>query len=424
MVNNFTIGIIGLGYVGLNLAASLSKKFKTIGFDINKNRINQLKKNVDITGELNEKNLNNLKLKYTYNINDIKNCKIFIITVPTPIYKNNNPDLRLLKKATVTVAKIMSKKSIVIYESTVYPGLTEEFCIPILSKISGMKLKKDYNVGYSPERINPSDKKHRFENINKIVSSTDKKSLELIHSIYQKVINKKVYKVSSIKIAEAAKIIENAQRDINIAFINELSIIFDKMKLDTYEILNAASTKWNFLNFSPGLVGGHCIGVDPYYLTYAAKNLNYNPEIILSGRKINDNYSTFVAKKIINNIKTIKKPRICILGATFKENCKDLRNSKVQAVFKKLKNSQLNIKICDPIADQDELKNIYKKNLIKIKDLKKYNMIVLLVPHSSILKFLNKNLNKILLKNGCIFDLKNKLKKSYILSQKFNYVSI
>lgn len=417
------IAVIGLGYVGLNLAVTLSKQFKVIGFDINKLRIKSLNNNLDITGELKAKDLKNSNIIFSSNIKHTESCKIFIITVPTPIYRNKKPDLRLLKKASIMVGKIITKNSIVVYESTVYPGVTEDYCIPILTKVSGLKILTEFNVAYSPERINPSDKIHKFENLNKIVASTNKNSLKIIHNMYQKVIKKTVFKVNSIKVAEAAKVIENAQRDINIAFINELSIIFDKMKINTNDVLNAAATKWNFLDFKPGLVGGHCIGVDPYYLTYAAKKLNYQPNILLSGRNINDNYSSFISKKILINLKKYKNPKVCILGATFKENCKDLRNSKVFDVFNKLKKSKIKIKVCDPVPDESELKYIYKSDLIKINKINSYTMIILLVPHKQILSHINKNLNKMLINNGCIFDLKNKINKNFI-NKNLKYFSV
>ena len=385
MVNNFTIGIIGLGYVGLNLAASLSKKFKTIGFDINKNRINQLKKNVDITGELNEKNLNNLKLKYTYNINDIKNCKIFIITVPTPIDEDKKPDLSPLENASKAIGSILKKEDIVIYESTVFPGATEEICVPILEAKSGLSFNEEFFCGYSPERINPGDKEHRLTNILKVTSGSNHDAADFVDGLYSSIITAGTHKASSIKVAEAAKVIENSQRDINIAFVNELSIIFDKMNLDTKEVLEAAGTKWNFLNFRPGLVGGHCIGVDPYYLTYKAASIDFFPQMILAGREVNDSMGNYVAstlvKEMVKRDFKIKGSKTLVIGFTFKENCHDLRNTKVIDIVNELINFGIRVDCYDPWVDKNEARIEYGIEIVDNPELSTYDSVIIAVAH-------------------------------------------
>ena len=329
----FNIAIIGLGYIGLPLAIEFSKFHKVIGFDINKKRINELKKGVDKTNEIIIKKEIFKKINFTDNVQLLKNSNVFIITVPTPVKKNKTPDLSYLKNASQIVGRFLKKSSIVIYESTVFPGCTEEFCNPILEKTSGLKLNKDFFLGYSPERINPGVNIHKLPNIVKIVSGSNKYALNLIKKLYSKIIKAGIHVTDKIKTAEAAKVIENIQRDINIALINECSVIFKKLNLDTSKILKAAETKWNFIPFKPGLVGGHCIGVDPYYLTYKAKETNYDPKVILAGRKVNDNMSNYIAKnvhKTLNvGVKRYQKKRVLILGLSFKENCVDTRNSKV-----------------------------------------------------------------------------------------------
>ena len=352
--------IIGLGYVGLPIAISFAKKYDTYGFDINETKIQKYKEGIDLTEEVGSDELNNTHLHFTSNSEDIKKADVIIITVPTPIDKNNKPNLSDLKNATNMVAMNLKKGSIIIYESTVYPGTTEEVCVPIIEKVSGYIYNKDFFVGYSPERINPGDKKHKFENIKKIVSGSNYEVTEKIADLYQKCLVRKPVKVSSIKVAEAAKIIENSQRDINIAFINEISKIFHIMNIDTYEVLEAASTKWNFLNFKPGLVGGHCIGVDPYYLAYKARKMNFNPKVILSGRKMNDSMGYYIAEnikeKILAHDLSLENSNVLIKGLTFKENVNDIRNSKVMDIIKYLKKENINVYLEDKHVNNFELK--------------------------------------------------------------------
>ena len=410
------ICIIGLGYVGLPLAFEFSKKYEVVGFDIDNNKIKNLKKKIDVTGEIQKNEINKLdNIFFTSKISNCENCNIFIITVPTPIYKNKFPDLSFLKRASKMVGTILKKNDLVIYESTTYPGCTEEICVPIIEKNSKLLLNKDFSCGYSPERVNPSDKIYKIPNINKIVSGSSFKATNKIFELYKKIIKAKVIKVSSIKVAEAAKVIENTQRDINIAFMNELFLIFDKMKINTNEVLKAASSKWNFINFTPGLVGGHCIGVDPYYLNYKAKKIGIKTKIIPSGRKINDNMGNFISRKIFDLFKkrnkVLKKPKILILGITFKEDCNDFRNSKVFDIIANLKNKSQKIDIYDPVVNKNYLKSKTKLNLINKNKLKKYDIIFVAVGHR-IFKKESKFFIKKLKANGFIYDFKNIFKKN------------
>ena len=409
----YKIGIIGLGYVGLPLAHAFSEKFKVIAFDINDNRINELKSNQDRTGELSEKQLEEFfdnGGKIYSESSSLSECNVYIITVPTPIDSNKQPDLSPLTEASKTVGNALSAEDIVIYESTVYPGVTEEICVPILEKSSGLKFNKDFFCGYSPERINPGDKSHTVKKIKKITSGSTKKIGKIVDSLYAQIIDAGTHLASSIKVAEAAKVIENAQRDINIAFINELAIMFEKMDIKTKDVLEAAETKWNFLSFKPGLVGGHCIGVDPYYLAYKAQQLGYNPQIILAGRHINDGMGSYVAKQLINLMSlkslTILNSKILVLGITFKENCSDIRNSKVIDIIEELKNHGANVSICDPCADKDEVKNILNIDLLPINEINisDYSGILLAVAHE---QFLDLNLQ--LAKDRVIYDVKSQL---------------
>ena len=416
------ISVIGLGYVGLPLAYELSKKYPTVGFDIKKSRINELKNGVDITNEIKQSLLKNTivnKIEYlkdnsnglliTDNEIEIKGSEIFIITVPTPIDKQKHPDLSLLINATKTVAKYIKKDCIVIYESTVYPGATEEICVPILEEYSGLFYNKEFYVGYSPERINPGDKKRTITKILKVTSGSNKKAAKIIDELYKSIIKAGTYLAPSIKIAEAAKVIENSQRDINIAFINEVTKIFNKLNIDTKSVLEAAGTKWNFLDFKPGLVGGHCIGVDPYYLASKALEIGYDPKIILSGRKINDGMGAYVAKKIIQLMKLKKiygkKSNILILGFTFKENCPDVRNTGVINLYNELINNDVDVDIYDNLANSDEVLFEYGINLINIID-KKYDCVILAVPHENFLKL---DFQKFVKNNYIIYDLKGVL---------------
>lgn len=365
------IGIIGIGYVGLPLCLAFKKFYPVIAFDLNKKKISELRDKIDRNNQFSPKQFgNNKNIFFTHDIMDLNKCNIYIIAVPTPVKKNNIPDLSPLKTACLLVAKVLKKKDIVIFESTVYPTTTNKICIPIIEKNSRLVFNKDFYCGYSPERINPGDKKKVLSGIIKITSGSTKVTLNRVDELYKKIIKAGTYKAESMQIAEAAKIIENAQRDINIAFINEIKIIFDKMNIDINKVLKAANTKWNFINFKPGLVGGHCIGIDPYYLSFIAKKYNYNPKIILAGRKINNFMATYEAKYFLKKIKKnkIKKQyKVLILGATFKEDCSDLRNSKIIDLFKNFVSMDINTYIYDPIANFDELKYFFgNKALIKL----------------------------------------------------------
>lgn len=423
----YKIAIIGLGYVGLPLAVEFSKKYKVTGFDIYQERIDELSQGHDRTLELNEdqlkevlpsfnENLSDNYLHLTSSVEELKSCNIFIVTVPTPIDEHKRPDLTPLIKASQSVAKALKKDDIVIYESTVYPGATEEECVPVLEKISGLKFNEDFYCGYSPERINPGDKKHTVTKILKVTSGSTPETAQTVDKLYKSIITAGTHLAPSIKVAEAAKVIENSQRDINIAFVNELAMIFNKLGIDTGAVLEAAGTKWNFLPFRPGLVGGHCIGVDPYYLTHKAQEIGYNPEIILSGRRLNDNMGIYVANQVIKLMikkgHTIEGSKVLVLGITFKENCPDIRNSRVIDVIKELQEFGCDVKVSDPWADKNEVKKEYgldlKENLPS--DTNSYDAIVLTVAHDEFknLKLDRKTLNK----NTVIYDLKSILDKN------------
>ncbi len=379
------IGVIGLGYVGLPLAVEFGKILDVIGFDINQSRIEELKRGVDKTLEVEAEELASAsKLKFSSNLEELRTVNHFIVTVPTPVDDYKTPDLTPLRKASETVGKVLKKGDIVIYESTVYPGCTEEDCVPVLEKFSGLKFNADFFCGYSPERINPGDKQHRLPGIKKVTSGSNPEIAERVDQLYKKIIKAGTHKASSIKVAEAAKVIENAQRDINIAFVNELSLIFEKMGIDTHEVLNAAGTKWNFLPYKPGLVGGHCIGVDPYYLTYKAESLGYHPQVILAGRRINDNMGAHIASRVIKLMTqsdlSVNKAKVLVLGITFKENCPDIRNSKVIDVIRELKSYGSDVEVYDPQADAEEVKHEYGLTLLSALN-KKYAAIVLAVSH-------------------------------------------
>jgi UDP-N-acetyl-D-galactosamine dehydrogenase len=402
------ISIIGMGYVGLPLADKLSTYFKVVGFDINKKRIDQLKKNNDVNCQVKDLNLKK-KILFTNNSFDLSKSDLFIITVPTPVYKNKEPNLEPLLKATAIVANYIKKNSIIVYESTVFPGCTKKYCVPILSKISGLKFNSDYFCGYSPERINVGDKINTIDNIVKIVSGSDKASTNVIKEVYQKVVkNKKnIHVADSIETAEAAKVIENIQRDLNIALVNELAIIFNKLDLDVNKILEAASTKWNFIRFKPGLVGGHCIGVDPYYLTHICKKINYNPKVILSGRNLNESMSLFVKSKFIKllnkNFGKKKKFKVLILGVTFKENCNDIRNSKVFDLINHLK-KECRIDVYDPYVKELKIKNV--KLVKKLCAVSKYEGIIHAVNHKIFINKL-KNIKKFANNKAAFFSINN-----------------
>ncbi len=412
-----TISIIGVGYVGLPLAVEFSNFYKVTGFDLNPSRIEELNNFSDSTGEVETEDLKSAdNLNFSFDSEDLKGSDYYIVTVPTPITKSKKPDLEPLKSACNLLGGLISEGVTIIFESTVYPGLTEEICIPILERVSGLKLNDDFDVGYSPERINPGDKSHRLVDINKIVSGSNEKAKRKVSSLYKTIINADVIEVNSIKVAEAAKIIENTQRDINIALMNELSVIFDRLDIDTKEVLDAASTKWNFLPFSPGLVGGHCISVDPYYLTFKAQKVGYEPDVVLSGRKINDSMSQRVAERTLNLLRKkssiSSKTNILILGFTFKENCPDVRNTKVIDIFKTLRRRNINVEIFDPEADSKEVKNLYQINLVKDeKKLKNFDAVIIAVAHDKFKKMSLKKIKSFCKTNSVIFDVKSIFEK-------------
>lgn len=414
-MGNRTIAIIGLGYVGLPLAVEFGKKYATIGFDINDTRIGELKNGIDRTLEVEPENLKaSPMLTFTSSLDELKKADFFIVTVPTPIDKNKRPDLTPLIKASETVGKVLKKNDVVVYESTVYPGCTEEDCVPVLEKFSGLKFNTDFFCGYSPERINPGDKVHTVTKIRKITAGSTPEAADLVNSVYDSIITAGTYKAPSIKVAEAAKVIENCQRDINIAFVNELSLIFDKMNIDTIDVLEAAGTKWNFLPFKPGLVGGHCIGVDPYYLTHKAEEIGYHSQVILSGRKINDNMGAFVANKVVKlmirkgiNVNTSKA---LVLGITFKENCPDIRNSKVIDIITELKDFGVAVDIFDPNADAEEVKHEYGVSLVD-KPAGDYDAVIMAVSHN---QFLTIDIKSLCKGQSVIFDVKALLDKNLI----------
>ena len=411
----YKIAVMGLGYVGLPLAVELSTKFSVVAFDTNNKRLNELKLGIDTNKTINKKTIiKSSNLIFTNNIDDLKVSNFYIITVPTPIKKNKKPDLKFIKSACLLVSEVVSPNDIIVFESTVYPGLTEEFCAPLIEKNSKLKYLKDFYLGYSPERINPGDKINTLTNITKIVSGSDKKTTSTIDKVYKSIIKAGTHVVSSIKVAESAKVIENTQRDLNIALINELSMIFNKLNIDTYEVLKAASTKWNFQKFYPGLVGGHCIGVDPYYLTYLAKKISINPKIITSGRFLNDNMHNYIIKnlsqKIIEKKITKKNIKILILGFTFKENCNDIRNTRVLNLYNGLKKN-FQTYVFDPLVNIDEVKNKYNVNFIDKINQSKYDCLIVAVKHNKFKSYKIENINKILYKKNVIYDLKGLFKK-------------
>ena len=414
-MKDMTIAVIGLGYVGLPLAVEFGKKRKVMGFDINQTRISNLKEGLDNTLEISLQDLKNASyLSFTSNKDDIKNCNIFIVTVPTPIDEHKKPDLEPLKKSSEMVGSILKKGDIVIYESTVYPGATEEVCVPILEKQSGLEFNLDFFCGYSPERINPGDKEHRLVSIKKVTSGSSPQIATKVDELYKEIIEAGTYKANSIKVAEAAKVIENTQRDVNIALINELALIFNKLEIDTESVLNAAATKWNFLPFRPGLVGGHCIGVDPYYLTHKAMEVGYNPEMILAGRRLNDQMGSFVAEQVIN-LMTKKRinvvdSNVLIMGLAFKENCPDIRNTKIIDLVKKFEDFNCNVEVYDPWVDKENSKNEYNIQPISKPQEKKYDAIVLAVAHNEFKALTEENIRSYGKKRHVLYDIKYLLK--------------
>jgi UDP-N-acetyl-D-galactosamine dehydrogenase len=410
------IAVIGLGYVGLPLAHAFSEKYEVVGFDIAQWRIDELNSGLDRTLELNETQVKEALsngMKFTNILEEIATCNIYIVTVPTPIDEHKRPDLTPLIKASETIGKVLKKEDLVIYESTVYPGATEEDCVPILEKFSGLKFNEDFYCGYSPERINPGDKEHTVTKILKVTSGSTPEIGERVDALYASVITAGTHLAPSIKVAEAAKVIENSQRDINIAFVNELAIIFNKLGIDTEAVLQAAGTKWNFLPFRPGLVGGHCIGVDPYYLTYKAQEVGYNPEIILAGRRLNDNMGIYVANQVIKLMikkgQTIEGANVLVLGITFKENCPDIRNSRVIDVIRELQEFGTNVEVYDSWADPKEVQETYQLELVQKLDISKYQAIVLAVSHDSFKGFSLKTEEK-----QVLFDIKSFVKNQRV----------
>jgi UDP-N-acetyl-D-glucosamine/UDP-N-acetyl-D-galactosamine dehydrogenase len=413
------LAIIGLGYVGLPLALEFAKKKKVTGFDINSKRILELNSGIDKNLEFSKNQLKSSKqLNFTNNEQDLKAANCYIITVPTPIDKFKKPDLALLMKASETIGKIIKQGDLIIYESTVYPGCVEEECVPVLEKYSKLKFNQDFFCGYSPERINPGDKEHTISNIKKITSGSTPEIAELVDSLYKEIITAGTHKAPSIKVAEAAKVIENTQRDLNIALVNELSILFSKMNIDTQAVLDAAGSKWNFLQFKPGLVGGHCIGVDPYYLTYKAESIGYYPKVILAGRELNDNMGNFAVLELVKKMRTknikIKGAKILIMGLTFKENCPDIRNSGVESVITKLKEFECELDLQDPYVDREEVKKLYDiyPNLKLNQNI--YDAVLISVAHDEFKKIGLSNIKNFCKKNHVIFDLKNLFNSSQV----------
>jgi UDP-N-acetyl-D-galactosamine dehydrogenase len=388
MANQFSpkIALIGLGYVGLPIAVAFGKKSPVVGFDISTEKVDELKAGIDRTGEVDAQDLQSTQVTYTADPAQIKLCDFIIVAVPTPITEAQIPDFRALEGASEIIGKNLSKGSIIVYESTVFPGATEEICVPILERFSGLKCGEDFKIGYSPERINPGDKVHTLQSIIKVVSAQDEDTLDKIAQVYEQVVDAGVHRAPSIKVAEAAKVIENTQRDLNIALMNELALIFDRLNIDTKAVLEAAGTKWNFLKFSPGLVGGHCIGVDPYYLTFKAESVGYHPEVILAGRRINRGMGKFVAEQTVKRLSQLKSREktmdVAVLGLTFKEDVPDLRNSRVPDIIDELKEYGVNIHICDPMVESEDAEREYGHALVNIKDLPKVDGIVVAVAHS------------------------------------------
>jgi UDP-N-acetyl-D-glucosamine/UDP-N-acetyl-D-galactosamine dehydrogenase len=417
------LAVIGLGYVGLPIALEFARKIKVIGFDINAKRVEMMRNNIDPSQELESSAFEGCDIEFTNDLEVLKQANFFIVAVPTPVDEHNVPDLVPVQRASETIGKVIKKGDYVVFESTVYPGCTEEDCQPIIEKISGLKNVTDFKLGYSPERINPGDKEHTLAKIVKVVSGCDAESLDVVAKVYELVVTAGVHRASSIKVAEAAKIIENTQRDLNIALMNELSIIFDKMNINTFEVLEAAGTKWNFLKFQPGLVGGHCIGVDPYYLTHKSKELGYDSQVILAGRVINDGMAGYVAKKvlqhIIQNNGNVKDAKVLVMGATFKENVSDIRNSKVADVIRELKSFSLNVHVTDPHAESDEVKHEYGFELSNEIG-KDYDAVIVTVPHSAYKEFDDAYFTSITKEKAMIADLKgiyrNKIKSRFYWS--------
>jgi UDP-N-acetyl-D-galactosamine dehydrogenase len=420
------IAVVGLGYVGLPLAVLFSEHFDVIGFEVKEERINALKKGMDSTGEVSRKRLRSAGIEFTTDPKSLSNASLIVVAVPTPIDEHKTPDLTPLREASEIVGSNIKKGSVVVYESTVYPGVTEEFCVPIIEERSGLRCGKGFKVGYSPERVNPGDKEHGISGIVKVVSAQDSRTTGLLAALYGRVVKAGIHKAPDIKTAEAAKVIENIQRDLNIALVNELSIIFNRMGLDTGAVLDAAETKWNFLPFRPGLVGGHCIGVDPYYLTFKAQAMGYHPEVILSGRRINDNMGSYIAdntvKELIKAGRSVKRSRILILGLTFKENIGDIRNTRVVDIYNELKGYGINVSVHDPHANEKEVLTEHGITLLdRLENGKPYDGIILAVKHDAFKKYSLKRLKKLCRKDSVLIDVKGFFDKKKIEKTDFRY---
>ena len=426
LVNKKTkLSLVGLGYVGMPIAVAFAKKVDVIGFDINKPKVEMYKKGIDATREVGDEELKKSTVDFTSDERRLQEARFHIIAVPTPVNDDHTPDLSPVESASKVVGRNLKKGSIVVYESTVYPGVTEDICVPILEKESGLKCGIDFKIGYSPERINPGDKVHRLETITKIVSGMDEESLDVIAKTYELVVEAGVHRAETIKVAEAAKVIENSQRDINIAFMNELSIIFNKMNIDTQAVLKAAGTKWNFLKFYPGLVGGHCIGVDPYYLTYKAEQLGYHSQVILAGRRINDDMGKYVAentvKRLIKSDKNIRGAKIAILGITFKENCPDTRNSKVVDIINELKEYEINPIVIDPVADKEEARKLYGIEVQCMDKLKNLDALIIATSHEEFKRIKIEEFNNMFNNKKIIIDVKGILDKKQYEKEGYSY---
>lgn len=423
------ISLIGLGYVGMPIAVAFAKKVQVIGFDLNKDKIKLYQSGIDPTNEVGNETIQHTMVDFTSDEIKLREAKFHIVAVPTPVNADHTPDLTPIEGASQILGRNLTKGSIVVYESTVYPGVTEEICVPILEKESCLKCGVDFKIGYSPERINPGDKVHRLETITKIVSGMDEETLDEIAKVYELVVEAGVHRAESIKVAEAAKVIENSQRDINIAFMNELSIIFNKMGIDTKAVLQAAGTKWNFLDFKPGLVGGHCIGVDPYYLTYKAEQLGYHSQIILSGRRINDDMGKYVAENVVKNLIkaniSVKQAQVVILGFTFKENCPDTRNTKIIDIVKELQEYGINPIITDPIADEKEAKQLYGVEFVPIDEVREMDAVIIAVAHKEFLELSMKKIDALFKDTGnenkVVIEVKAILDKQEVISAGYNY---
>lgn len=418
-ISDSKIAVIGLGYVGLPLAVEFSKKFKTLGFDINEKRINELNTGIDSTLEVSKAELDSVSmLNFSNNVSTLKDYNVYIVTVPTPIDDHKQPDMTHLIKVSQMLGKVINKNDIIIYESTVYPGATEEECVPAIESTSDLKFNKDFYVGYSPERINPGDKEHRVTNILKVTSGSTPDIAEKVDQLYKKIIKAGTHKASSIKVAEAAKVIENTQRDVNIALINELSIIFNKLDIDTLEVLEAAGTKWNFLPFRPGIVGGHCIGVDPYYLTHKSQSVGYHPEMILAGRRLNDGMGEYVASQLVKTMLKkciqVEGSNVLIMGLTFKENCPDIRNTKVVDIIRELEEYNIHVDVTDPWCSEEDAKNDYGISLLSEPKNGSYDAIIVAVAHDYFKELGVKKIRELGKKNYVIYDLKYTLPKDMV----------